>query len=158
LKSGNWDNQAYTAEERKNGVSEMEYDASIHSLECPKCQHGMEEVTHEGITIDRCTHCAGLWFDEDEAHYLKKIENSETLDSGDASEGKKWDTRVDINCPRCGNKMEETADPKQKHIWYEVCQEHGMFMDAGEFKDFKYESLLDLFRSLIKGDRSIVAP
>ena len=33
-----------------------------------------------------------------------------------------------------------------------------MFMDAGEFKDFKFESLLDRFRSLIKGDRDIVAP
>jgi hypothetical protein len=33
-----------------------------------------------------------------------------------------------------------------------------MFMDAGEFTDFKHESLLDFFRGLIKGDRSVVAP
>ncbi|MDE0950285.1 MAG: hypothetical protein OSA45_03395 [Halioglobus sp.] len=35
---------------------------------------------------------------------------------------------------------------------------HGVFMDAGEFKDFKFESLLDRFRSLIKGNRDNIAP
>ncbi len=38
----------------------MEYDAAQHSLQCPKCQHGMEEITHDGITIDRCTQCMGF--------------------------------------------------------------------------------------------------
>ena len=136
----------------------MEYDADLHSLQCPKCLHGMTELTHEGITIDRCSHCHGLWFDGEEAHQLKAIDGSQVLDSGDANEGKKWDTRVDINCPRCGEKMHESADPKQKHIWYEVCHDHGMFLDAGEFADLKDESLLDIFRSLIKGERGVVAP
>lgn len=136
----------------------MEHSADIHSLQCPKCQHGMEEVTHEGITIDRCSHCEGLWFDEDEAHHLKAIIDSHVLDSGDAEAGKRWDSRADIKCPRCGKQMVESADPKQKHIWYEICPDHGMFMDAGEFTDFKHESPLDFFRSLIKGDRSVVAP
>ena len=31
----------------------MEYNAEIHNLQCPKCKHGMEEVTLEDITIDR---------------------------------------------------------------------------------------------------------
>ena len=136
----------------------MEYDAAIHSIQCPKCLHGMEEVTHGEITIDRCTHCKGLWFDEDEAHHLKSLEDSHVLDIGDAKTGWKWDSHADINCPHCGKEMIKTADPKQKHIWYELCPDHGMFMDAGEFKDFKFESLLDRFRSLIKGDRNIVAP
>jgi Zn-finger nucleic acid-binding protein len=118
----------------------------------------MEEVTHGDVTIDRCTHCKGLWFDEDEAQHLKSLEDSHVLDIGDAKTGWKWDSHADINCPHCGKEMIKTADPKQKHIWYEVCPDHGMFMDAGEFKDFKFESLLDRFRSLIKGDRNIVAP
>jgi Zn-finger nucleic acid-binding protein len=118
----------------------------------------MEEITHGEIAIDRCTHCKGLWFDADEAFVLKAVTGSEVLDSGDATEGWKWDSHADVDCPHCGKQMEKTADPKQKHIWYEVCAEHGMFMDAGEFKDFKQESLLDFFRSLIKGRRDIVAP
>jgi Zn-finger nucleic acid-binding protein len=136
----------------------MEHNSDVHSLKCPKCHHGMEEVTFEGITIDRCTHCQGLWFDEDEAHQLKDLKDSHQLDIGDATEGWKWDSHADIDCPRCGKQMEKSADSKQKHIWYEVCPEHGLFMDAGEFADFKHESLLDVFRSLIKGNRDKIAP
>ena len=54
--------------------------------------------------------------------------------------------------------MQKKSDPDQAHIWYEICHDHGMFMDAGEFTDFKHESLLDHFRSLIKGRRDVVAP
>ena len=77
----------------------MEYDPGIHSLQCPKCRHGMEEETLDGITIDRCTHCEGLWFDGDEAHQLKSLEGSEALDSGEPHVG--WifdsnDSRQDI--------------------------------------------------------------
>jgi Zn-finger nucleic acid-binding protein len=136
----------------------MEYDTASHSMKCPKCQHGMEEVTHEGITIDRCTHCRGLWFDQDELIQMKAIKDGHLIDIGDAKTGWKWDSHADIYCPRCGKEMEKSADPVQKHIWYEVCTEHGLFMDAGEFKDYKFESLLDRFRSLIKGDRKYIAP
>lgn len=136
----------------------MEYNQDTHSLQCPKCHHGMEEVAHNEVVVDRCTHCHGLWFDADEAHQLKLLKESEKLDIGDPTEGWKWDSHADINCPRCGKEMEKTADSKQKHIWYEICHDHGMFMDAGEFSDFKQESLLDFFRSLIKGNRDHVAP
>jgi hypothetical protein len=50
--------------------------------------------------------------------------------------------------------MEKSAHWKQTHIWYEVCRDHGIFMDAGEFTDFKYDTLLDRLRGLIKGKRS----
>ena len=136
----------------------MEHNADTHSLKCPKCQHGMEEVTFEDVTIDRCSNCHGLWFDGDEAAQLKVKEGSEALDTGDPKEGWKYDSRADIDCPHCGKAMEKSADPKQKHIWFEMCQEHGMFLDAGEFSDLKDENLLDFFRALIKGDRDVVAP
>ena len=35
----------------------------------------------------------------------------------------------------------------------DICRKHGIFLDAGEFRDFKSESLMDLFRGLIKGRR-----
>ena len=57
----------------------MEYNPDVHSMQCPKCRHGMEEVTFEEVTIDRCTHCQGLWFDADEALQLKSIEGSDIV-------------------------------------------------------------------------------
>jgi Zn-finger nucleic acid-binding protein len=136
----------------------MDYDKTAHSLKCPKCGHGMTEVSHEEIQIDRCTNCKGIWFDDDEVHALKLKGGSKSVDSGDPKEGWKWDSRTDIDCPRCGKKMENSADPSQNHIWYEVCKDHGIFMDAGEFSDFKDESLLDWFRGIIKGSRGKIAP
>jgi Zn-finger nucleic acid-binding protein len=47
----------------------------------------MEEVTHEGVTIDRCSFCNGLWFDHDEINQLKASKDGHTLDIGDAKEG-----------------------------------------------------------------------
>jgi hypothetical protein len=47
----------------------------------------------------------------------------------------------------------EHRSPDQPHIWYEVCRDHGMFMDAGEFTDYKNETLADWFRSLLRGAR-----
>jgi len=77
----------------------------------------------------------------------------DALDSGDSELGRTWNSVDDIACPRCGKDMEKTADRKQSHIWYEVCDEHGIFMDAGEFTDYKHETLADWFRKLIRGHR-----
>ena len=127
----------------------MEYNANTHTLQCPKCQHGMDEVTYGNLTVDRCTECRGLWFDTGEAEALRDRWMSEALDDGDPQVGKGWNEVEEANCPRCGKKMEGTPDPKQRHIWYEVCDEHGMFFDAGEFTDYKYETLRERFVSLI---------
>ena len=133
----------------------MEYNPDVHSIECPKCGHGMDEVSYGGdVLIDRCTNCQGLWFDQGEAELLKSKWMGDALDSGSRAEGKKWNPVDDIACPRCGKDMEKASDPDQPHIWYEACREHGLFMDAGEFTDYKQETLTDWFRSLIKGARS----
>ena len=73
---------------------------------------------------------------------------SEYVDSGETEIGSKFNKVRDINCPHCGKLMEKLTDPKQSHLEFEACAEHGIFMDAGEFTDFKYETVLDKFRAL----------
>lgn len=132
----------------------MEYNSEVHSIECPKCGHGMDEISYGGdLLIDRCTNCQGLWFDQGEAELLKSKWMGEALDTGMPSLGKKWNSVDDIACPRCGQDMRKISDPDQPHIWYEVCKDHGIFMDAGEFTDLKHETLGDWFRNLIKRSR-----
>jgi len=132
----------------------MEYNPEVHSIECPKCGHGMEEISYGAdLLIDRCTHCHGLWFDKGEVSQLKSKWMGEALDTGKASEGRKWNAVEDVACPRCGRQMETKSDPKQPHIQYEVCEEHGMFLDAGEFTDLKNETMGDWFRRLGKRGR-----
>ena len=122
-------------------------------MDCPKCHSLMEEHTlstlEGGITIDRCTNCKGLWFDIGEAESLKGKWMSDYIDDGDPEVGKRHNDIRDIDCPRCGKKMEQLNDPVQNHIQYEACAEHGMYFDAGEFTDYKYETLMDIFRDFV---------
>jgi len=102
-----------------------------------------------GVTVDKCPACRGIWFDLGEAELLKEKWMSDHIDDGDPSLGEKNNKIRDINCPRCHKPMELVSDPVQKHIQYEACAEHGMYFDAGEFTDFKYETLMDVFRDFV---------
>jgi len=39
-------------------------------LTCPRCQAKMVEETHEGVLIDRCEGCGGVWLDPGELQVL----------------------------------------------------------------------------------------
>lgn len=122
-------------------------------MQCPKCKHPMEERTLStlkgSVTVDRCTNCKGLWFDIGEAEELKEKWMSDHVDSGDPERGREQNKIRDIDCPRCHKPMDKLTDPVQTHIEYEACEEHGMYLDAGEFTDYKYETLMDIFRDFI---------
>lgn len=122
-------------------------------MQCPKCQHVMKEHrygTLQGdVYLDQCTNCGGIWFDIGEEEIMKDKWMSDFIDSGDPEVGKAYNKIRDINCPRCGKPMKMLSDPKQPHIQYEGCEEHGMFLDAGEFTDYKYETLTDIFKSFV---------
>ena len=99
-------------------------------------------LTQSGeVVIDKCERCAGLWFDSGEAEKLKDEWTSLSIDDGDASVGRIFNEITQIDCPRCLNTMVSMSDPKQPHIRYEVCKDHGVFMDAGEFSDYREMTL-----------------
>lgn len=123
-------------------------------MDCPKCSHPMEQVSFQGIEVDRCTLCKGLWFDLLEHERLSKIPGSETLDMGDPEVGALFNRSDHIRCPRCGSGMVRMVDSDQPHIWYESCSScYGVFFDAGEFSDFKQHTLADFFRRLTAAER-----
>ncbi len=39
-------------------------------MKCPRCNIGMEKKTKQGITIDKCKKCGGLWLDKGEIERL----------------------------------------------------------------------------------------
>ena len=119
-------------------------------MQCPKCKGVMEEATYgRNMTIDRCVECRGIWFDTGEAEKLKGKWMSDFLDSGDVKMGKVNNKITDINCPRCSVEMTHVKDMEQPHIGYEICEEHGMYFDAGEFTDYKYETIVEKILKLI---------
>ena len=110
---------------------------------CPKCKGNTEKVTYEGITVDRCIGCKGIWFDMLEAEDLKKIKGSEVIDVGDPKNGKKYRKIGNINCPKCDTPMVKMVDEEKHHIWFEKCKLcSGMWFDAGQFTDYKEKERL----------------
>ena len=122
-------------------------------MDCPKCNAPMHEHTlstlSDGVTVDSCTDCRGIWFDIGEAEELKDKWMSDYIDDGDPEVGRQQNEIRDVNCPRCSKPMAQLGDPVQTHIQYEACANHGMYFDAGEFTDYKYETLMDIFRDFV---------
>ncbi len=107
----------------------------------------MELVTFESIEVDRCTGCKGIFFDNREAERLRALRGSESIDVGDAAVGKTHDAHDRIRCPRDTVPMVRIVDPEQPHIRLETCPVcHGTFFDAGEFRDWKHETVVDLVK------------
>lgn len=123
-------------------------------MECPKCMSPMEKVSYSNIEVDRCLSCKGIWFDLLEHEKLKKIKGSEEIDTGNPDIGKEYNDIDKINCPVCNTRMVKMVDKDQSHIWYESCATcYGVFLDAGEFADFKEENLTDLIKDFFTKER-----
>jgi Zn-finger nucleic acid-binding protein len=113
---------------------------------CPKCSAAMETVSVEGIEVERCTGCRGLFFDAREHEKLKDIRRAaETLDIGTPAvktEGGGTATATatktrKITCPSCHTQMIEMAVQGRAWLKFESCTVcHGAYFDAGEFKAY----------------------
>lgn len=107
-------------------------------MRCPACQAALVVVEREGIELDWCVECGGLWFDEGEMELLgeKAGRQLEAEDlgrwAGNASEiGER-------RCPRCPRRMERlTLPPRETSgdatpIEIDRCPDHGVWLDRGE--------------------------
>lgn len=116
-------------------------------MHCPKCHSAMDQIQFDGIEVDRCTGCEGLWFDAMEDRDLRGREGVDRLDVGDPQKGTELDGKAVVDCPRCKVRMVRMVDHQHPHIWYESCPVcFGSFFDAGEFKDLKQKSIADMFK------------
>ena len=124
-------------------------------MNCPKCNAAMEKVTYEGVEVDRCTGCQGIWFDFREQQQLKNVKGAAAgIDVGDPAAGQKMNEAGKINYPRDGVLLTRMVDLKQPHIWYEACPHcYGVFFDAGEFKDYSQKTLVESVRDLFAKER-----
>lgn len=127
-------------------------------MRCPKCERAMKPVTFDGIEIDRCVGCGGLWFDLREHDRLADRPNASSLDTGRPAEGELRDEQRDIDCPRCETPTVKLAFPEQPHIHYEGCATcGGAFLDAGEFTDLAEKSLAERLSQLFAPIRQRLA-
>ena len=118
-------------------------------MQCPKCKHFMKTIQYEGVSIERCTRCYGMWFDHYEVEDLKQISGSEVIDIGDVELGSEQNKNMHALCPKCQTIMLSETDEKQKHIRFERCPDcQGVYFDAGEYRDYKSLTIQEFFKSI----------
>lgn len=49
--------------------------ATAAVVKCPKCEGALIEIEHEGVNIDRCQACGGVWLDAGELEKLTQRED-----------------------------------------------------------------------------------
>jgi uncharacterized protein len=89
--SGAWDDRKKSLEEEyfrrkeqealeklraQRETEEKASQAEAARLKCPKCDGALIEVAHEGIQIDQCDKCNGVWLDAGELERLTNKEES----------------------------------------------------------------------------------
>jgi Zn-finger nucleic acid-binding protein len=124
------------------------------AMRCPKCRSDMDQIMIDGVEVDRCSSCYGLWFDSGELSKLSHKKAAAALDIGDVATGKKQNEIEHYRCPRCAGPMNRLVDPTQTHIWFERCGTcHGSFFDAGELTDLATVSVSDFFKRFVTPER-----
>ncbi|MEM7080635.1 MAG: zf-TFIIB domain-containing protein [Pseudomonadota bacterium] len=126
------------------------------TLDCPKCTGTLQVTTYgDDISAHRCDSCAGLWCQPETLIKMRREWMSEAaLDTGDPRIGQRLNKVDDIECPVGHGLMRNSRDAEQTHIRYEECETcGGIFLDAGEFTDLKYNTLMDKVRGLLAARR-----
>lgn len=116
-------------------------------MDCPTCDAPLKTLHHQGVEIERCTRCKGLWFDAFEHEELRELAGSEAIDQ--ARPSKPVPRTGSGLCPKDRQPLFRMLVAGQPHIAIETCGHcHGVFFDAGEFTDFKEETFGERLRFL----------
>jgi Zn-finger nucleic acid-binding protein len=104
---------------------------------CPVCSEAMVAYEWEGVEIDSCAVCGGVWLDAGEVEVIAELAG---VDRGAVSgalvrangpvDGKR-------RCPRCREKLRTMTVGGGRSVELDACPEHhGLWFDRGEVRDF----------------------
>lgn len=107
-------------------------------MKCPSCKDKnlVPNYTEQGVEIDYCPDCRGVWLDKGEIFYFtqKPSELQKELDEAI----KLWKPSEKI-CPRTGKNMDEITLPKGQVILDYSPHSRGIWFDGGELEKLTEE-------------------
>ena len=62
--------QEMEAQKAKLAAEEQANAKELHHMKCPKCGMDLAEMSFQGVSIDKCTSCEGIWLDPGELDTL----------------------------------------------------------------------------------------
>lgn len=114
------------------------------SVNCPTCHQSFDQETYEGVTIDVCSKCKGVWLDRSEVDQILKnrkngFKSSEVVSvnrlCGSTGVAKEEESRQ-LNCPKCTNSPMKTFNYNYSSgIIVDRCSKGcGVWLDADELE------------------------
>ena len=110
--------------------------------DCPRCK--LELVSEEYETVETlfCKQCWGHWMSKDAFAQVLKNERYTFSDAEKESVLRGWAEQADSNanlepvvkCPVCDQDTERNPFSDQCSVVLDLCQEHGVWLDASEIK------------------------
>jgi len=116
-------------------------DAKLTWRKCPVCTNEkLVEKSYEGVPLDFCLKCGGVWLDSDELHQVieKKEEKfsqgvKEEVNPEEFKQAERPSLVKELNCPICGSLMNRLVYVSFSGIIIDRCsQGHGVWLDKGE--------------------------
>lgn len=122
---------------------------------CPVDDFTLAPESYEGVEIDRCPHCRGVWLDAGE---LEAVQDNQDSDFRDVPESKldtvsgaigmaKAASEDTYNCVVCDSDLIKKEYAPSSQIMIDNCPKgHGMWLDAGELSRLQmfYEDQTDM--------------
>ncbi len=97
--------------------------------QCPKCNRGMRPLRLEGVTVDLCPACRGMWFDAGELSRAAGLK----LPDGASGAAMAAARRTEHRCPSCALPLLEREIEKGSGIFVDQCPHcAGLFADRDE--------------------------
>ena len=123
-------------------------------MDCPRCANPMGEIENEGVVLDFCSGCKGLWFDAGEA--ASYFELSRDLPMLSAADRQERDSAM--NCPGCSNRMRQMLYAPPNDLTVDRCTAcGGMWFDKGEVQALhRLSATLEDPRSRFAGVASVL--
>ena len=56
-------------------VAEKQRMKELHHMRCPKCGMELQEIEFQGVHLDKCFSCGGVWLDDGELEQVAKKED-----------------------------------------------------------------------------------
>ncbi|QDU57870.1 TFIIB-type zinc ribbon-containing protein [Aeoliella mucimassa] len=107
-------------------------------MKCPRDGAELATVQVDGIELDKCHHCDGIWFDAGELDKVRKLERSAIEQELEREYGNPEVVagKVDgyMRCPRCADgRLNELTYTYKKRVKIDRCDQcHGVWVDDNE--------------------------
>ena len=96
---------------------------------CPRCKSALSDFHIEGVDLDICESCKGVWFDKEEFSYYAMLEK----DLPEFRTVYPLARKTSLKCPRCEDFLEEMKFSARENLLIDRCRKcHGLWFDAQE--------------------------